>query len=113
MNVLAIDYPEVLANIHQVISQTITNISDADLRTHGPAKITNAIKAHFGGETIYIPKGYELEITARHREIYEKFNGKNHIALAHEYSLTTRQIYSIVRTIHKEEQALRQRSLFD
>ncbi len=70
------------------------------------------VRQHYGGEQIYVPKGLALIITERDREIYRKFLGGNHFALAKEYGLTVRQIYSIVARVKEEEFLARQGDLF-
>lgn len=70
--------------------------------------LAEGLRTEIGGSQPYLPKGAHYEITQRDREIYAKFRGTNHHALAREYNLTPRQIYSIVERVGNAEFARRQ-----
>lgn len=71
------------------------------------------IQSNAGGSGIYIGKGHLWAITEKHRRIYHRFTGANHLQLAREFDLTERQIYVIVERCQQEEFERRQMRLFD
>jgi len=71
------------------------------------------IQAEASGTGIYIAKGHLWHIDQLHRRIYARFTGNNHAALAREFDLTERQIYSIVAAVAQEEFERKQCKLFD
>ena len=70
--------------------------------------LAEGLRAEIGGSQPYLPKGAHYEITQRDREIYGRFNGHNHDALARAYNLTPRQIYTIIERVGRAEFARRQ-----
>ena len=62
-------------------------------------KAAEHIRTHWAGQPIYIPKGAAYEFSKRDVEIFNRFNGRNHSALAREYNLTVMRIYQIVKAI--------------
>lgn len=70
------------------------------------------VRDAYGGQPIYVPKGLHLLVSERDREIYRRFNGRNHHSLAKEHGLTVRQIYSIVARVREDEFQRRQMGLF-
>jgi Mor family transcriptional regulator len=71
------------------------------------------VRQTYGGDAIYIPRGLALILDRRDLEIYGKYDGTNHFALAQEYSLTVRQIYTIVARVRAADSARRQMGLFE
>ena len=71
------------------------------------------IRAHAGGGALYIAKGHLWAVTKKHRMIYRRFTGANHAALAREFDLTERMIYSIVANVGREEFDKKQCKLFE
>lgn len=71
------------------------------------------IRAHAGGGALYIAKGHLYAVTEKHRRIYRRFSGANHAALAREFDLTERQIYSIIAMVGQEEFDRKQCKLFE
>jgi len=71
------------------------------------------IQQNAGGSGMYVAKGHFWAITEKHRTIYRRFTGNNHAQLAREFSLTERQIYTIIGAIGNEEFERRQGKLFD
>lgn len=66
----------------------------------------------YGGDDVYIAKETNLMTMIRDEEIYHKFDGGNHKALADEYDLAVRTIYDII-TKESEKKAYKQLSIFD
>jgi Mor family transcriptional regulator len=71
------------------------------------------IQAEASGTGIYIAKGHLWFIGEKHRRIYRRFTGSNHAALAREFDLTERQIYSIIAMVGAEEFERKQCKLFE
>ncbi len=63
----------------------------------------------WGGERVYIPKGYYFSCAARDAIIYQEFDGTNYRDLARKYGLTQRRITSIIGT-ERAAKALRKKS---
>lgn len=74
-------------------------------------ELTEGLRAEIGGSQPYLAKGVAYELSERDRQILAKFNGNNHDALAREFDLTPRQIYSILERRIREEVARRQGTL--
>lgn len=75
--------------------------------------ITEIIRRDWAGTQPYFSKGLAYEVTRRDREMYEKFNGSNHAALAREYDISVRQVYERINIIREEEFRRRQPALFE
>jgi len=71
------------------------------------------IQAEAPGTGIYIGKGHLWYVDEKHRRIYRRFTGANHAALAKEFALTERQIYSIIAMVGQEEFDKKQCKLFE
>lgn len=67
---------------------------------------------HFGGQLFYFPMDLAGTLSRRDREIFERFNGTNHEALARDFHCSVQQIYKIVDQVRREELARRQGRLF-
>lgn len=106
-------YPEVLQDLCDQVSLMLVK---AGLGAEKAAEIGFAtsehIREHWGGQPIYIAKGVQYEFTRRDLEVFEKFNGHNHAALAREYNLTVMRIYQIIKAVRAELMRKRQGALF-
>lgn len=85
---------------------------DAEQARKAALQVAEQARETYGGEQLYIPKGLALVVSERDREIWRKYNGSNHFALAKEYNLTVRQIYSIIERVRAEEFHRRQLGLW-
>ncbi|MEY2689186.1 MAG: Mor transcription activator family [Pseudomonadota bacterium] len=89
----------------------------ADQARAAMRRVADAVCAQYARSSIYVPVGYD----PRNREIVTKYGQASRSAgaytperiaeLAREYALTTRQIYSILRTYREAEFAQRQGTL--
>ena len=70
------------------------------------------IRKDWAGINQYMSKGCAFEITKRDLEMYEKFDGANYKALAKEYGISERHVYTRLDIIREEEFKRRQPSLF-
>lgn len=66
-----------------------------------------------GGEGFYIGKGHLWYVSEKHRRIYRRFTGANHAALAHEFGVTVRHVYDVVKNLGAEEFERKQIKLFE
>jgi len=75
-------------------------------------KIVDEMRANWGGQLIYFPKGKDLDIDERDRSMWEDFNGSNHAELARKYNLTLQGVYQRLRSIRQVIRAEEQPDLF-
>jgi hypothetical protein len=61
-------------------------------------RLTEGLRAEFGGSQQYLSKGERYNQQVRDRAIYAEANGRNIDELAHKYGLTPRQVYNIIAT---------------
>lgn len=106
-------YPELLQDLAdqiglKLVELGITPEKAADI---GFASAEH-MREHWGGQPIYLPKGVQYDFSRRDLEVFEKFNGHNHAALAREYNLTVMRIYQIVKAVRAELVKKRQGALF-
>ena len=74
-------------------------------------EIDQSIAANWGGSIVYFKKTFAL--TARDKEIYDKYNGRNRDQLCREYDISVQWFYQIVRTARTHDIAKRQPDIFD
>ncbi|WP_286807719.1 MULTISPECIES: Mor transcription activator family protein [unclassified Marinimicrobium] len=75
--------------------------------------VADDLAQHWAGQNITIPKDYRYKLTQRDLEIWDKFNGRNHLELAREYDLTVNAIYRIAKRIRKRAISRQQPDIFD
>lgn len=75
-------------------------------------RIARRIAREWGGQNVYIPSGLLWGIDERDREIWEKFNGSNHIELSKKYGLSVVWIYKIIERVRAELLVESQQDLF-
>ena len=100
---------------HKVLDDLHDHLEDRLIRIIGKkdaAKVAKSIRAHFlhhwGGQLIYFTK---KETEQRNLDIYNKFDGSNHGALAQEYGLAIQNIYKIIKDVKAKEIEKIQRKL--
>lgn len=106
-------YPEILRDL---ADQVALKISELGVDTEKCADIGFAvaehIREHWGGQPIYLAKGVQYDFSMRDMQLFERFNGHNHVELAREYNLTVMRIYQIVKAVRAELVKKRQGALF-
>lgn len=106
-------YPELLQDLADQIGLKLVEMGVTPERA---AEIGFAsaehIREHWGGQPIYLPKGVQYNFSVRDMQLFERFDGNNHLALAREYNLTVMRIYQIVKTVRAELVKKRQGALF-
>lgn len=85
---------------------------DEEVATELARDYAHELATHFGGQLFYFPMDLAFTLSKRDREIFERFNGHNHEALAREYRLSVQHIYKVVEQVRREETARRQGKLF-
>lgn len=106
-------YPELLADLAAQIGEHLVEFGiTRDQAAEIGLKTAEHIRGHWAGAPIYIPKGAAYEFSRRDLVIFEKFNGRNHAALAREYNLTVMRIYQIVKAVRAEMIRKKQGALF-
>lgn len=106
-------YPEALAEIARAAYEHLVDVmavGHADANEAALA-IAEAARREFGGQRIYFPKGHHMQLSARDREIYAKYNGRNMQQLQAEYHLTEVRLRSIIARVHADELKRRQPTL--
>lgn len=108
-------YTEVLEQLVAGMTEGFTEeFKDAPEVARKRAELAmSRIQAEASGTGIYIAKGHLWFISDKHRRIHRRFTGSNHAALAREFDLTERQIYSIVAAVGQEEFERKQCKLFE
>lgn len=79
-------YPEALEELFAVLPE------DADRN-----EVIEAIVKAWGGHRIYIPVRYGYDVTARNKEIIQRYNGRNRDQLCKEFGIGRSRFYSILR----------------
>ena len=97
-------------------TQIIQCLSDAGVDPAFARSISKRVRerlaTHWAGQQIYFPKDISGELEQRNQEIWSKFKGNNHSALAREYGLTTKQIYAIINSCRDKYTEEHQPKLF-
>lgn len=117
--------PEHLAAVARLLPDSATDVVQemaAVLYASLPARLAHrdalavalvdAVRGHFGGAQIYIPKPGAEQVSERNRQIYAAFNGRNYMQLAREFDLTERHVRDIVEACRAADVATRQKDLF-
>lgn len=105
---------ELIADLEAQMVACLVSVSNIDRQTAlvTAKQVSAHISTHWGGQLLYIPKNHLGKLSERDAEIWQKFNGNNHAALAKEYNLTMQQIYKIVKEASERERAKNQADLF-
>lgn len=90
-------YAELLADLARELTAHLVGegLDEVAARTHGP-RLSLHIRRHWGGQSIYIPRGVAYESDERARRMFEKFRGNNHVALAREFGVSVIWVYKTV-----------------
>lgn len=110
------DDDDLLHDVQQkATAQLIKNGLSPEHAENIAADLHRELLANWGGQQVYIKKsdwGRGI-LSERDIELYEKFNGKNHLAIAKEYGITMQRVYEIVKFVHRNEIHKHQRHLFE
>ena len=110
------DYPEVL---HDVLLQNYTFLRNVpELAEYSDShvaqmafELTEEFRNCFSGSQVYIPQARFYVLSRRDKEIYEQFNGTNHLELARRFGLTEFSIRKVIKKITENKIRQNQGSL--
>ena len=106
-------YPELLADLaDQVALKLCEHGVEPDKAADIGFFAAEHMREHWGGQPIYLPQGVQYDFSRRDLEIFDRFNGHNHVELAQEYNLTVMRIYQIIKAVRAELVKKRQGALF-
>jgi Mor family transcriptional regulator len=108
-------YPELLRDLVDKAAELLAEkyeLPSARARAAG-WDIAELIRKEWAGQNLYLAKGKEYELALRDLEMYRKFNGSNHFALAQEFGVTVRHVYRVIEQVRAADQAARQGGLFE
>lgn len=106
-------YPELLADLADQVAAKLAELgTDMEKAADIGFAVAEHIRGNWSGQSLYLPKGVQYDISRRDIEIFERFNGTNHEALAREYNLTVMRIYQIIKAVRAALIAKRQGALF-
>ncbi len=71
--------------------------------------VVDTLREIYGGDAIYIPRGDET----RDWQVWDEFNGHNHLELAKKFGITERHVYNIIAAIRPLAVAKEQGNLFE
>ncbi|MFC3874892.1 Mor transcription activator family protein [Neisseria musculi] len=105
---------ELIADMEDQMAACLVSVADIGRREAVAAakQVSAHLSRHWGGQLLYFPKNHFGRLSERDAEIWRKFDGRNHAALAMEYGLTMQQIYKIVREAAQHHRAKTQADLF-
>jgi Mor family transcriptional regulator len=107
-------YPEILADLAAKLAELFIGKGiDRNQAQEIAWAAAEHVRKDWSGMAVYIPKGHEYEISKRDLLIYRRFDGSNHARVAHEFDLTERQVYTIVKRVREVEFHKRQLKLFE
>jgi Mor family transcriptional regulator len=90
-------YPALLADLARELTAHLVKegIDELTARANGP-RLSQYIRRHWGGQSIYIPRGVAYVSDERARRMFEKFRGNNHVQLAREFGVSVIWVYKTV-----------------
>ena len=76
--------------------------------------LADSLRADWGGQLIYFPKGISIDVSKQHLEMYNEWDGTpDHLAqLAQQYNISVQWAYKVVKSVRASEVARRQHNLF-
>ncbi len=91
-------YPEILADLADQVAIKLAALGvEPERAAEIGIQTAEHIRVHWSGSSQYIPKGTGWELSQRDRQIWSKFTGHNHAALARKHGLTEMRIYQIIK----------------
>lgn len=108
------------ATLHEVVAALFLHlVEDAELaETLGLPRLAeiaigqmDRLSFDLGGASFYLPKGIGCKLSARDREIGERYNGRNKHLLAREFGVSDMRIDQIYKRWRQAELAKRQGAL--
>lgn len=93
MNQPAIQYPEILEELHALATAVLVEKGLAPPVAEEVAHaIAQRVRKEWGGSSIYIPRGTSMDVEEMRRIIAARWDGKNTRDLSHELGITERRL---------------------
>lgn len=110
--------PELVTDLQDHLTAELIVVVPAGLISHQDAKmigikVARHVTNNWGGQLIYFPKNYIGELLERDLQIWNDFNGFNHVELANKYNLTVPHVYRILKEVGEIMRAKTQGKLFN
>ena len=115
---------EVTAKSRRRTAELVTHIKDACIQMLGERfgvakdeaeaiarEFAHRALAPMGGAEVYVPQDLEFLLSKRDIELWNEFNGNNHLELAKKYKVSEVWVYKIIARVKAEEIAKRQGQL--
>lgn len=108
------ELPELLSALRDLVAETLRSCveMDGELSAHVGYEVARRFCEQWGGDSCYIPKADSLQRYSRDLQIWAKFTGHNHAALAREFRVSKVWVYAIVKRMRAVEVERRQGKLF-
>ncbi|MEE9356935.1 Mor transcription activator family protein [Candidatus Vondammii sp. HM_W22] len=106
--------PELLADLYAhtaELLQSFAGLPEVQANQVATA-LVDKMRHNWGGQLVYFPKGKEIDIDERDRNIWSDFNGHNQTELAEKYNMTIQGVYQRLRKIRALVSAEQQPDLF-
>lgn len=108
--------PRVSEVINRIVDIGVAVLSedlrlDADKVRASMREVAHSFCSEYGGQSLYLPRDFEIALEKRDIKIWESYNGRNSFELSQEFNLTDRQIRFILAMMRKREAAARQHDL--
>jgi len=106
--------PELLIDLVDKTAQVLeqeAGLSPETARACAEA-VGHQMRLEWGGQQVYFPKGAAVDISARDRQLYDEFDGHNHVHLARKYNMSVQWVYQRVKAVQAAEISRRQVNLF-
>ncbi|MBK7364972.1 MAG: hypothetical protein IPI97_08215 [Nitrosomonas sp.] len=86
---------------------------ETSLAEHVGFEIAREMAENWGGQSIYVPKGHEMQLHSRDEQVWDDFDGHNHNQLAAKYKISVQWVYTIVKRMRASKFRKMQIGLFD
>lgn len=107
------EYPRLLDDVARHAAAIMAERGiDRDLAAELGQELAEFLRAEWGGQQVYIPRGTHFELSARDVEIWESWNGDNVLELCRQYNISKQRLYQIIAAMKARETRKRQGRLF-
>lgn len=100
---LPADYPEILGQLALTLFEQLQargiDEKTAEVLAMGTAE---EVRDVFGGHSLYIPKGRDMALTQRDRDMYAAYDGENIAEMCDMFGLTERACYNAIARARRE-----------
>ncbi len=100
---------ELLEDMVKQITLALTEFEvDKDVAEQCGCAVADHFATHWGGQIITIPKDHFHRLAERDLEVFHRFTGANHAALAREFDMSVRGIYRVLARVQRRDIDTRQ-----